>query len=246
MGGSYVTLSDFWSSLNNPANLSYQPTSYQAGAYYENSYLIKELNLTSIAATYSSKSLNIGFYLSRFGTASYNQGDASLAWSKKAWKGISVGGKLVYHYIQTTEAYGSVAALTGEVGISAQVGERLSLAIHVVNPTNEFIGNEVKEPLPSSLVIGATFATPWGISLFTDVRKPTLSNLSIHTGVEWSILKSVHARIGYQSMPNLLSLGIGYSAKLISFDFAISKHYVLGYSPNIAVVFHFNRLRRQP
>lgn len=240
LGSSYVALTDFWSSLNNPANLTFSNATFQAGIFYENSYLIKELNQTTIGGTYASKFLNVGLYISRFGITSYNQGVASLAFGKKIWKGISIGGKICYHYIQVAENYGSVAAFTGEVGINAQISKELLVGIHIVNPTNESIGNEVKEPLPASLAIGISYTSPWGISIFSDIENQTNKKAAIHTGIEWNILKRLHARSGFRSSPNILSIGVGYSANLLTFDFTITKHNTLGYSPQVSVTILFN------
>lgn len=241
LGSSYVTLTDFWSSLSNPANITAQTNLYTAGIFFENSYLIKELNLSSVGFSYTSKYLNAGFYLSRYGITSYNQGNAALVLGKQIWKNISIGGKICYHYIQVAEGYGSVAAFTGEFGLSAQPSKGLTVAIHVTNPTNEKIGAEVKETLPSSLVLGASYLTPWGFSVFTDIDKQLEQSIAFHSGLEWNIYKGLCARTGFRTSPNLLSFGIGYTSSLITFDLSASKHPTLGYSPQVATTIWFNK-----
>ncbi len=241
LGSSYVTLTDFWSSLNNPANITAQTNQYTAGIFFENSYLIKELNLSSVGFSYVSKYLNTGLYLSRYGINSYNQGNAALVLGKHIWKNISIGGKICYHYIQVAEGYGSVAAFTGEFGINAQLTKGFTAAAHVTNPTHEKIGNEVKETLPSSLVFGVSYSTPWGFTVFTDLDKSLEQPLAFHSGLEWTIYKGLCARTGFRTSPNLLSFGIGYTSTFIAFDFSASKHPTLGYSPQVATTIWFNK-----
>jgi len=241
LGSAYVTLNDFWSSLNNPANIASQTNRYTAGVYYENSYLIKELNLSSIGVTYASKHLNAGFFLSRYGITSYNQGNAALIVGKSVWKNISIGVKICYNYIQVADGYGSVAAFTGEVGINAQLSNRITIGVHVKNPTHEKIGKEVKETLPSALVFGISYLSPFGLTLFSDIDKPFEQNISFHSGIEWNIYKGFCARAGFRSSPNMLSFGIGYTANRLTFDLSVSKHQTLGYSPQTSTIIWFTR-----
>ncbi|WP_320054255.1 hypothetical protein [uncultured Acetobacteroides sp.] len=241
LGSAYVTLTDFWSSLNNPANIARQTNQYTAGVYYENSYLIKELNLSSVGLSYASKHLNAGFFLSRYGITSYNQGNAALIVGKNIWKSISVGGKICYNFIQVADGYGSVAAFTGEFGINAQISNRITLGAHVKNPTHEKIGKEVKETLPSALVLGISYLSPFGITLFSDIDKPLEQKLAFHSGFEWSIYKGLCARAGFRSSPNLLSFGFGYTTNFLTFDISVSKHQTLGYSPQASTTIWFNR-----
>jgi hypothetical protein len=241
LGSTYVTLNDFWSSLNNPANIAYQTNQYATGIYYENSYLIKELNLSSIGFSYASKHLNAGFFLSRYGITSYNQGNAALIVGKSIWKNISVGGKICYNYIQVADGYGSVAAFTGEFGINAQISNSITLGAHVKNPTHEKIGKDVKETLPSSLVFGISYLSPFGVTLFSDIDKPLEQKFAFHSGFEWSIYKGLCARAGFRSSPNLLSFGFGYTTNFLTFDISVSKHQTLGYSPQASTIIWFNK-----
>lgn len=241
LGSAYVTLTDFWSSLNNPANIARQTNQYTAGVYYENSYLIKELNLSSVGLSYASKHLNAGFFLSRYGITSYNQGNAALIVGKNIWESISVGGKICYNFIQVADGYGSVAAFTGEFGINAQISNHITLGAHVKNPTHEKIGKEVKETLPSSLVFGISYLSPFGITLFSDIDKPLEQKLAFHSGFEWSIYKGLCARAGFRSSPNLLSFGFGYTTNFLTFDISVSKHQTLGYSPQASTTIWFNK-----
>lgn len=241
LGSTYVTLTDFWSSLNNPANIAYQANQYAAGVYYENSYLIKELNRSSIGFSYASKHLNAGIFLSRFGITSYNQGNAALIVGKNIWKNISVGGKVCYNYIQVADGYGSVAAFTGEFGVNAQMSKSVTVGIHIKNPTHERIGKEVKETLPSSLAFGVSYLSSWGFTVFSDINKPLEQKAAFHTGFEWSMYKGLCARVGFRSSPNMLSVGLGYTANILSFDIAISKHQTLGYSPQASTTIWFNK-----
>lgn len=240
LGASYSTLTDFWSSLQNPSNLALQENKYQAGFYYENSYLAKELNLTGIGASYSSSFLNIGAYLSRYGISTYNKGNAAISIGKKVFKQISIGAKISYHYIQASDGYGSVGAVTGEVGVNSKITKWFNVGIHIINPTNQSIGNEIKEPLPSALVLGFSYSSPWNITIYSDLDKFSGKKIGIHTGFEWNIMSNLHARTGYRSQPNVLSFGIGYSTSFLAFDLSITKHETLGYSPQVAATFWFD------
>lgn len=236
LGSTYVTLTDFWSSLNNPANVAAQTQRYAVGMYYESSYLINELSLSGLGITHTSKYINTGLLLSRYGISSYNQGNAAIIIGKNVGKGISVGGKICYNYIQVNEGYGSVAAFTGEFGISAQLSKSIIVGAHVVNPTCEKIGREEKEALPSTLIFGISYITPFGATICTDIEKPIEQKIGIHTGLEWTIYKGLCARAGFRTLPNLISIGIGYTTHLLTFDLSVSKHQTLGYSPQASAI----------
>lgn len=237
LGGSYLTHKDLWSALNNPASLSQTTHPVQAGVYYENGYLAKELNLTGVGITYETPLLNLGLKISRMGFFSYNQGAASISFSKEVWKDISVGAKIVYHYIQAAGGIGSVAALTAEVGATAAISEVVTLGIHVINPSNESIGKEVREPLPSALAAGFGFITPWNLTLYGELVGATNRKVGVRSGIEWSVFSKLFARVGYSQNPSILSVGMGYWASFGSFDFSITQHQILGYSPQVAVTF---------
>ena len=239
LGSSYVSLTDFWSSLNNPANIAATTNTYQVGVYYENSYLIKELNLSSIAVCYTNKYLALGGYLSRYGISSYNQGDAAILLGKNISSNIRIGAKIIYHYYQVANGDLSAGGFTGEVGISAKLSKHFLVGVHAINPTQEHIGNETKDQLPAALVIGCSYLSPWGIDIFGDIKKRISDDLSFHIGIEWLIYQRFAIRTGYQNSPNQFSLGIGYKAKSIEVDLSLTKHPTLGYSPQIATSLWF-------
>ena len=87
MGGSSVSLSDFWSVNNNQAGIA-NYKSFATGFYYEDKYLLKELSLKAFSFIFPTSSGVFGFNYSYFGYNLYNEQKLGIAYAKIFWQKV--------------------------------------------------------------------------------------------------------------------------------------------------------------
>ncbi|TVQ90189.1 MAG: hypothetical protein EA393_06355, partial [Bacteroidetes bacterium] len=80
MGNAAVTLYDFWAISHNQAGLA-KMQNIAAGVYFENRFLIEELNFGAGAVVYPTPSGVLGFNFTYFGFELYNESKLGLAYA---------------------------------------------------------------------------------------------------------------------------------------------------------------------
>lgn len=236
LGNSTIALTDSWSVFNNQAGLGWQ-RSYWAGVYHESRYFISELNSNSLGVCVPVKPGTFGAGLTHFGYSQFCQTRFSLSYGMMLSKTISAGIGLNYHMVQIANGYGSTNCITAEGGIIYKPLEKIAIGAHVFNPTNSRLGDD--KNLSTTFGIGLTYQPVSNVLIVLQGDDNTLSDPIFRVGVEYLPVKNLSARIGVSSNPMMLSFGLGWIVKSISFDLAFSYHEVLGYTPYVSVSYTF-------
>lgn len=238
MAGASVALSDFWSLQNNQAGLAFY-NHLAAGAYVENRFMVKELSLKSAGMVLPISKGVFGLKMSYFGYALYNESKIGLAYARQLSEKIAVGVQLDYLHLAFGDDYGKKGALSFELGVLAKVNDHLSLGAHIYNPINAKIADYADERIPASIRLGAAYAFDDKLLLSAEVEKDTEFDPVAKLGIEYRIVKAVYVRGGLATNPGLYSFGFGLNLKNLKLDFSSSIHHVLGYSPQISIVYQF-------
>jgi hypothetical protein len=238
MAHSSVCLQDVWAAQNNPAGLA-DLNKIEAGIYYENRFLLKELSLKSFVFDLPLKSGVFGLNINTFGFNLYNENKFGLAYAKKLFNNLSAGIQLDYLYTHIAENYGNKANLTFEIGIRGQIYKNLVIAAHVFNPYRTKLSDFNDENIPSIMKFGLLYIPVTKINLCAEVEKNIYYPLLFKCGIEYNIIKSIFIRTGISTNPVINTFGFGFNFSKFKLDFSSSIHQVLGYSPQFSASYIF-------
>ncbi|MFW5706600.1 MAG: hypothetical protein ACOC12_01655, partial [Bacteroidota bacterium] len=157
MGNAAVTLYDFWAISHNQAGLT-KTEDMSAGVYFENRFLVKELNFGAGAFVYPSPSGVFGFSFTYFGFNLYNETKIGLAYARNFGERLSTGIQLNYHYTGIGEDYGNKGNLTFELGVIFHITDNLSIGAHLFNPTRTKISDFADERIPTIFRTGFAYS----------------------------------------------------------------------------------------
>jgi|DewCreStandDraft_4_1066084.scaffolds.fasta_scaffold157462_1 hypothetical protein len=238
MGFTGVSISDFWSVTNNQAGLAYIEN-LSIGLYTENKFLLKELNRSAIAIVNPLNSGVIGLSLSYFGYNMYNEKKLGIAYSRKFSEMIAFGLQLDYFHTKLGDNYGSKSAVTFELGFIAKINKNLSIGGHIYNPIQAKFNDYNNEKIPSTIAIGLANKFSENILTTIEFEKSINTPLNLKTGIEYKITENYFARLGINTNPELLTFGFGFNYSSFTFDFSSNYHQILGYSPQMSVIYRF-------
>ncbi len=230
---------DLWSVHNNQAGLAYINT-FQAGLFYENRFLLKELSMKAFGAALPIKAGVFGLEASSFGYSQYSQNKLGLAFAKKLGERFSASVQLDYLQTRIAENYGTGSAVAGELGILAEPVKNLYLGFHVFNITRSKLNGNVSERLPMVMRLGALYKFSEKVFVTLEAEKDIEYKPSIRGGLEYHPVKSFYLRAGAASNPGLTAFGFGLEFNKFRLDFASTFHSTLGFSPQAGIQYGFD------
>jgi hypothetical protein len=231
-----VTLFDIWSVHHNQAGLGFV-TKAGAGAYYENRFLVKELSLKGGVIAYPIKAGTFGVSVSSFGYANYSESKFGLAFGKAFGEKFSAGIQLDYLTTHIGENYGKHGAVAGEIGIQAKPLKNLTIGAHLFNPTRAKLADYSNERTPTIIRLGLDYKFSDKVFVAVETEKDIDHKPVFKAGLEYTPSEVLYLRAGISTNPSLSSFGFGLKLKQFRLDFASSFHSVLGYTPQVGVMY---------
>lgn len=248
LGGAATTLSsDVWAVANNAAGLGRltQPT---AGVYAENRYLIPSLNLAAVAlalplgeAAPAGGGLParagrgvVGLEAQRFGGVLYNEVRVGAAYGYRLGA-VSVGARLDALQLSLQDL-GSRRTLAVALGGQADLlPERLAFGAYLSNITQARLADYQDERLPTTLRVGLAYRPGKQVLLLADAEKEVEHAAGLRAGIEYLPAAAVAVRLGYASLSQQSTAGVGVHAGTFQFDYTAGWHSVLGLSQYVSV-----------
>ena len=135
MGGSSVASQGLWALQNNPAGMA-NLEKISLGLYYENRWMLPETAYKCGAFALPTKFGTLGLSFNQFGSSKYNENKFGLAYAKDFGRYLQIGLQLDYLLLKIGNDYGSVSAVTFELGIQSHVTDKLTLGTYIFNPVN--------------------------------------------------------------------------------------------------------------
>lgn len=238
MANSSVCLQDLWSVQNNQAGLA-ELNKIEAGTYYEDRFLIRELSLKAFAFALPTNTGVFGIDINSFGFNLYNENKFGLAFAKKLFRNFSAGVQLDYLYTHIAENYGNKGNLTFEIGAKTLINKNIVIAAHIFNPYRAKLSGYNNENIPSIVKFGILYMPSGKINICTEAEKDINYALVLKCGIEYNIVKSIFIRTGISTNPVTNTFGFGFEFRKFRLDFSSSIHQVLGYSPQFSVSYVF-------
>lgn len=238
MANASVALTDFWALQNNQAGLAFY-NHFAGGVYFENRYMVKEMSLKAGGIVLPVKAGVFGMNLSYFGYPKYNESKVGLAYARSFGDLLAIGVQLDYLHTSIGENYGNKGVVTFEIGLLSKINEHLNIGAHIFNPVQAKLTDYNNERIPATIRLGAAYAFDENILVSAEAEKDTQMDPNFKLGLEYRIIEQIYVRGGISTNPGLYSFGFGLDFKKLKIDFSSSIHSVLGYSPQISLIYSF-------
>ncbi|TNF32078.1 MAG: hypothetical protein EP314_00405 [Bacteroidetes bacterium] len=245
MANASVCLTDIWAVHHNQAALVGLEQA-GVGAYYENRFLVSNLNLQAATAVLPTPRVGVfGLTYNRFGNNLYNQSRVGLAYGKRLWKFLSVGIQLSYLNTRLAENYGSRHSFIAEIGLLSQVTPKLRIGFHAFNLTRTRLANAYDERVPMNFRLGLMYDFSKKVKVAVEGEKDLELPPVFKMGVEYFPADVFAIRVGIGTAPFHADIGLGLRLKFLHFDIAGSVHPVLGFSPKASLAYRFNVFKKK-
>lgn len=254
LGNASATLSgDVWAVANNAAGLGglTQPT---AGVYAENRYLIPSLNVAAVAGALPLGAVEpaaaglpartshgvVGIEARRFGGILYNEVRVGAAYGYRLGV-VSVGGRLDALQVSLQDL-GSRRTLAASLGGQADVlPGRLTFGAYLYNITQAKLADYQNERVPTVLRAGLAYHPSKQVLLLAEAEKDVERAAGFKAGLEYLPAAAVAVRLGYASLSQQTSAGVGVRAGSLQFDYAAGWHSALGLSQYLSASWQWAR-----
>ncbi|MBQ4478504.1 MAG: hypothetical protein IKS33_07145 [Bacteroidales bacterium] len=235
-----VSIVDFWSCANNQATLGFYER-IAVGASYDNKFLLKNTSIASVGVVVPVKKIGvISCNMQFYGGTGYGNFLVGLCYSRSFGKVISASLQFDYLLNYFGDAYyGKRNGFTFEIGLYGRVTKNFSLGFHVYNPARlrMITYNDVKEYIPTVFRLGGSYRFGEKCLLGIDLIKDLDTRFQVATGLEYRFADYLVLRGGVKFPDFSFSLGLGTQVKGIQIDISSSYHTVLGYSPQLSIVY---------
>ncbi|MBU0697333.1 MAG: hypothetical protein KKE39_12545 [Bacteroidetes bacterium] len=232
-----VALQDVWCAQNNQAGLA-KIERPQISIAYESRFGVKELSTKSAVFALPFKSYVISASFTSYGVESYAETKTGLSLAKKFGDNLHLAVNANYHQINITN-YGNENTFSVEAGIQYKVTPSLWLASHIANPNQSKYGKNIDQIIPPHIRFGASYIISKQLMLCSEIEKVLDGNTDFKTGIEYKVVDFLALRGGISVNTFKQYAGFGLNYQKIAFDFAVSSHPVLGYSPQISLGYEF-------
>ena len=240
LGGASVTLSDVWSTTNNPAALGLMDR-FAVGLAYETRYFLPEAGLKSVSFVSPLGGGCIGLIGHQYGYAGYRDNRVGLSYARLLNEYVSLGVQINYVQSRIGDAYGTRSTLVGEVGMLFIPSNKIRLGVHTYNPTRSKLADYNDERIPTALRIGGQYDFSAKVSAVAELDKDIDLPLNLKTGIEYQPAEAIKLRMGFATLQRTVGFGFGYAWKGLSADVAANWDQSLGYSSTISLVFEFGK-----
>ncbi len=237
LGGASVALSDGWSAANNPAGMVWQ-SGFLAGLDLKNQFLVKELcNKLFLMVVPAGKS-RFGLVVQHYGYSLWYEMNVGITYAMKLGKKFSAGIRIDYYRIAIAEGYGSKNAFSFRVGLQYQPGEKFTIGCLVANPYPVKLTQDFPDYLATTFQSGIVWKLSKQLLSSIEIEKDLIHDPVLKAGIEYHLAKPLFTRIGFSTSPARFSFGFGVEMKKLKFDLSTSYHPVLGYSPQVSLIYH--------
>ena len=225
---------DVFSFTANPAALS-QTALFGAGIFSERKFLLKELNIYTIAVAIPSAYGGIGIAARYSGFSEYNETQLGLAYGKSLGL-IDIGVQFNYSAIRIA-GFGNSGVVHADAGMVWHVMEKLHTGVHIMNVVaGKLSGN--KEEKPALIYkLGFGYEASDIIFISTEIQKEENKPVTLIAVLQYIVAGKFYLRGGITTATGSPWLGAGWSWKNFRIDITSSYHPQLGISPGLLLIF---------
>lgn len=240
LGGTGSTATNLWSAFYNQAGLA-RAKSFEAGAFYQSRFAMKELAFRGVVAALPTGNGTIALSYKSFGYSAFTSDKTGLAYAMPFGEKLSAGVQIDYYSIRISEGYGNRRSVGVSAGFQFKLTPKFTLAGAVENPNRSKLSNYNDERLPSLIRFGGAYTFSDKLKLVSEVRKPSNSKPQTSGGIEYQTTETFTLRAGFNTFPVSSSFGFGYKTKTLATDLAVAYNSLLGFSPQLSLTLQVHR-----
>jgi hypothetical protein len=236
LGNAFVALSD------NPWGLNYNPSglsrirSLQSSIFFvPQQFEMEELRTAAAAVAVPVGGNTLGASFSHFGFDLYRESHLTLGVARGIDWGVG-GGIAVNLHRLSFDRYGSAQSMTLDIGLLAEVTERVTLGFSYRNLLGNRIGPQ-EERLPQTFSLGAAYVPVKNFTLTAEVEKELRYPVTIKAGAEQMFLEIFAVRAGVSNHPDKFTAGFGVRYAMLEFGYAGYSHAQLGWTHQLEFTF---------
>jgi hypothetical protein len=234
VANSSLLFNDFWSAENNPAGLGFL-NSWGGGISYENHFLIKELSYKSMVIGYPTGKGAFGLTVGQLGYNLYQENKIGFSYGQRLSETFSMGIQLNYMNTRISEGYGTKSGLTANIGLIADLSEKIRVAAMVINPGRTKLSDIEDERIPALIKLGFGYKFSKKVSFLSEIEKDIDFDSNAKFGIEYKATELLFFRVGYGTHPSISTFGFGLKLKEFTIDASSSFHSKIGFSPQISI-----------
>lgn len=238
LGNASSVLTDVFAFHHNPGALGFN-TQGGVGVSYENRYLLRELQSQGVTIVQPLKKGVISAGGQFYGYETFRTNRVGAGYSLKLTENLSAGVQLNYLNVRLDQFYGSKHTLTGEVGMMAKIGEKLSLGFSVFNLSRTRLSEFQDDRLTTLMRLGAGYQLSKKLLFLIELENEITKKPRLKGGIEYSPSDMFYVRAGFQGAPIELSFGFGVKWNKFKLDLATHYHQQLGWTPSAAMIYQF-------
>lgn len=242
MGHASAGLIDLFSFHHNPGALGFLQTG-GAAVTYENRYLLRELQSQGFVVAQPIKTGVLSLGGQFYGYEQFRTTRIGGGYSMKLADNFSAGVQLNYMNLRLDPFYGARHALTSEFGMLLKVNDKLNLGFSILNLGRTQLSEFQDDRFSTIMRLGATYKISEHLLLVTELSKDITYPTRLHGGMEFSPNDFFYLRLGVQGAPVEFSGGLGVKWDKLALDIATNYHQILGWTPSIAMLFHFESVK---
>jgi len=236
MGFAFASAADDqWSVFYNSAGIS-RIENFAAGIFYSPApFGLTELANGSLAIANPFSFGNVAFGIQTYGFELFRESKISLAFAKQFFPEFSFGIKLTY-YSLSIQNYGNDYSLGIDAGILSKLSENLQLGFYATNINRPTYGVQ-KEKLSQVFSGGISYKPVSNFTLALELEKDVKYPFNLKSGIEYSIVKYLDLRFGYNTEPNNFTGGIGIRYSSFQFNYSFISNNYLGLTHSFGIDF---------
>lgn len=238
LGNASSVLTDVFAYHHNPGALGFNTTG-GVGVSYENRFLMRELQSQGVTVVQPIKKGVISAGGQFYGYETFRTNRVGAGYSMKLTENLSAGVQLNYLNVRLDEFYGTKHTLTGEFGMLAKLGEKLSLGFSVFNLGRTKLSEFQDDRLTTLMRLGAGYRFSERLIFLLEIENEVTKKTRLKAGVEYAPSEIFYVRAGFQGGPVELSFGFGAKWNKFKLDLATHYHQQLGWTPAATMIFQF-------
>jgi hypothetical protein len=236
MANASVATADAWSFHHNPGAAG-ALTTRSVAVFYENRFLLKELQTQGVVINQPLKRGVISFGAQFFGYSVYRTYRAGIGYAMPLSERLYAGVQLNYLGLQLTEAYGSRHGVSGEIGLYAKLTERWKLGIAVFNLGRMKLADFQDDRFTTLMRLGTSYSFSEKITVAAEAEKNLDYPIRGKFGFDYQPIKAFSIRAGVATAPVEITFGFGYNWKWLHIDIGSAYQQQLGWSPHFSIAY---------
>jgi hypothetical protein len=235
LSGAAITLTDVWAIRNNVAGIAALKKP-EFGIFAENRFNIAAFSTVGLQAVFPTKKAGVfGIDLSRFGDQWYNEQRIGIGFGHRLGT-VNLGMKA--DLLQThLEELGSKRMVAISLGGQSEIIPHLIFGASIFNINQAKLSEYQDERLPTVMRAGLSYQPIKQILVATEAEKHLEYPVNIKVALEYTLMEKLTLRTGIATATEQFSIGTGFQAKQLQFDYGFGRQSVLGNLHQVAISF---------